>query len=337
MQFLGWLIGVAALSLFFIYFFDVQQTKNLLEKISGFPALISVLCFLSAIVLRAIKWTFIMRTTERVRWREGYHTVMISNLINFLFPVRFGELAKLYIIKRVGHVPYSTSVSSILTDRFSQFFMILVSLLFLPIAGFRVFAWSSKLILVFVVFIVSAFAVFFYGMFFLEMGRKAGTKFLGLCGVSHKKIQSLSTGKAVAFIQAIVSRMNITDFRKRDVFLILLFSLLIISLDGAYYYFGIHTFGISVSFLQAVMGGCLMNLLFVLPTPPGQVGTAEMYPVLIFSWGIGLSSGDISSIAIFFHLVVAVVFAILGICSLFSLGMGAGTLFRSIRKETYDQ
>lgn len=63
-----------------------------------------------------------------------------------------------------------------------------------------------------------------------------------------------------------------------------------------------------MTWFQETLAACFVNLLFILPTPPGQIGTAEMYPVLIFSWGLGLPSSIISSVAIFWHLLAKDVF-----------------------------
>jgi uncharacterized membrane protein YbhN (UPF0104 family) len=127
--------------------------------------------------------------------------------------------------------------------------------------------------------------------------------------------------------------MNISTFTKVNLIIIVFFSLIVISLDGICFYFIIRAFSLPITWFQGVLAACFMNLMFILPTPPGQIGTAEMYPVLIFSWGLGFPSSVISSMAILWHFLTTTVLIVLGIYSTVTLGIDLFSVVLKVKER----
>lgn len=331
-QVLGCIIGAVSLYIFFAYFFHWETTKSLLSTARTFPVGCSIFFFFISVCLRAFKWTFILRRRNYVRWRTGYHTVMISNMVNYIFPIRFGEVLKLYIIKKAGNITYPSSVSATLIDRFSQLLVILLFLFLTPIAGFVFSQWLSRLILALVICLVLSASIFVFGTTFLDILSNWLEKLLSLLRVDYKKVNFFSETRVASLFRETLRESNVSEFSKWSLLFIVLLSLIIVSVDGICYYCIINAFGVSITWLQGALAGCFMVLMFILPTPPAQVGTAEMYPVLIFSFGLGLPSSVISSAAILWHLLTSAAFVVLGLYSAVSLGVGLGNMFQKIRE-----
>jgi len=297
------------------------------------PVCLSIVLFLFTLFLRAIKWTYILKIKEQVSWRNGYHTIMISNMVNFILPVRFGEILKLYVINKVSGTSYSTSVSSTLVDKFSHLLIAMILLLFTPAAGFRFSQWSGKYVIFLALFVVLLALLFLFGIRCLEILKKGVSSLASSVGIGQRKVEALSKNKFTFFLGETLEKANISEFSKGNIFIIVLTSFIILSLDGACNYFIIRAFGINITWLQGILAACFFNLMFILPTPPVQIGTAEMYPVFIFSWGLGLPSGVISSTAVLWHLLTTLVLLLLGVCSLIFLGVGPRTLNKNIREK----
>lgn len=332
-QMFGCAVGVISLYIFLVYFFDWETTKRLLGNTQVLPVCWSTFFFFITLFLRAFKWTFILKRKNHVTWRNGYHTIMISNMVNFVFPIRFGEILKLYIIKKVANISYPSSVSATLVDRASQLLIILLLLFFTPPAGFVFSQWSSRFILVFIAFVILSICLFAFGVRLLDIIANWLKGLLLLLRLDQDKVKHFSEGKSISFCRESLEKMNISEFSKWDLLIILLLSFVIISVDGICYYFIINAFGVPITLLQGTLAACFMQLLFILPAPPGQAGTAEMYPVLIFSWGLGMASSIISSAALLWHLLTTVVFIMLGVCSAASLGVGLGSMLHDIRDQ----
>lgn len=257
---------------------------------------------------------------------------MISNMINFIFPIRLGEILKLYIINKVSGITYPTSISATLSDRFSHLLCILIFLLFTPMAGFELSQWSSRFVLFFVIFLILSVCLFIFGTRLLDVVAKWLRGLLLLLQVDQDRIEDLSEGRLISFCRETLEKIKISGFSKGNLLVIASSSFVIVSLEGICYYFIIRAFGVHITWLQGALAACFMNLMFILPTPPAQVGTAEMYPVLIFSFGLDLSYSIVSSVAILWHVLTSIIFVLLGFCSAVSLGVGLGTIFLKIRE-----
>lgn len=325
-QILGWSIGLISLYIFVAYFFDWQTTIKLIRTTQILSVIASILFFVTTLFVRAFKWTYILRLKGHVTWKNGYHTIMISNMVNFIFPIRFGEITKLYIINKVDDVSYASSISATLTDKFSHLTIIAIFLSFAPTAGFVFFERSTIFLLFIIPFALFLVLIFIFGTRFLEILEESAKGFFSLFIKDRSKFDKVSENKLYSFCREILEKINISTFSKVNLMLIVFISFIVISLDGICFYFIIRAFALHISLLQGILAACFMNLIFILPSPPGQIGTAEMYPVVIFSWGLGFPSSIISSMAILWHVLATAVFIVLGVCSMIPLGVGLWSL-----------
>jgi uncharacterized membrane protein YbhN (UPF0104 family) len=69
------------------------------------------------------------------------------------------------------------------------------------------------------------------------------------------------------------------------------------------------------------MAVCLTNLAFILPSPPGNIGSNEWYATLVYATGFGLDSVKVAGGALFGHALTAFVVAAGGAISLSMLGL----------------
>lgn len=260
---------------------------------------------------------------------------MVSNAINFIFPIRLGEIMKLYIINRIGGITYPCSISAGLIDRFSQLLLTFVFLLFTPIAGFLIFFRYSTPLFFFIILatlFVFVFA-FVFGKQSMNVIEKIIRYFLSLIGVARYSIENFSKNRFMIFLKDVLKKMDLKSFTRSNIVIIIFFSFIITSLDGTCYYLFMKAFGISITWIQATLGACFMLIMFILPTPPIQIGTAEMYPVIIFSFGLGFPSDAVSSVAVLWHLLTSGIFIVLGIISLISLGIRLRVLLKYFREK----
>jgi uncharacterized protein (TIRG00374 family) len=320
-QVFGWSIGAVSLYIFASYFFDWQTTIRLISDTQILFVCASIIFFFATLLVRAIKWTYVLRLKEHATWKNGYHTNMISNMSNFILPIRFGEIAKLYIINKVDDVSYTSSISATLIDRFSHLFIMAILLLFTPTAGFVFFQRSTGILLFIIPLAIFLVLLFIFGSRSLGILRASTQRVLSFLIRDRTKGDRSSASKVYLFCREILEKMNISTFTKVNLIIIVFFSLIVISLDGICFYFIIRAFSLPITWFQGVLAACLMNLMFILPTPPGQIGTAEMYPVLIFSGGLGFPSSVISSMAILWHLLTTTVLIVLGVYSTVTLGI----------------
>lgn len=318
----GLALGAVCLVVYGAFFFDWETTRTLLARVDVTGVALSVAAFGLTLALRGLKWTYLLRRTDAIPWTKGVHVLMVSNLFNFVFPVRLGEVVKLYLVKRAGEVDYSSSISATLTDRLSSMATILLCLLLLaPAAGFGGLQDPTRLALFAVPFGALLVLVFVAGERTVGAGERLVRRFFAGPGRSSTRLRPLAEEKLLPFVRDTLDKTQLAGMSWTDLAAIAGFSGATLALDGLCWVLLLGAFGLPLGWLQGLVGACFMNLLFVLPTPPGQVGTAEMFPVAVFSLGLGLADAGVASAALLWHLLSGAVLALAGVVSGVALGV----------------
>jgi uncharacterized membrane protein YbhN (UPF0104 family) len=68
-------------------------------------------------------------------------------------------------------------------------------------------------------------------------------------------------------------------------------------------------------------GYTLLNLAYILPQPPGQLGSNELLMSIIFVSGMGMNYADAGSLIAVAHLLTGILVSLLGILSLSVIGI----------------
>jgi uncharacterized membrane protein YbhN (UPF0104 family) len=79
--------------------------------------------------------------------------------------------------------------------------------------------------------------------------------------------------------------------------------------------------GVNASAPTVLYGYTFFNLAFILPTPPGQVGSNEVIGLLIFSGLFGLSRQGVGAMFLFSHPWTAVLMVVSGLVCLSAMGL----------------
>jgi uncharacterized membrane protein YbhN (UPF0104 family) len=67
----------------------------------------------------------------------------------------------------------------------------------------------------------------------------------------------------------------------------------------------------------------MVNMLYLVPTPPGGVGTTEWFYSIVFTAGFGVARERLGGVIIFLHVVSGVAIIVMGVWAL--VGLGART------------
>lgn len=333
---MGLAVGVIMLYIFLRYFFNWEESKRILAQADLSLFFLAAGFFVLSYLLRALKWTYILWCRENISWQNGYHATMVCSMTNFFFPIRFGEVIRLFIAKTSSRVSYSASTAASLVDLFSHMFLVLLVLFVAAISRTDLPEWVSIFVPVFLVFLVGSLIIFVLGVHFSRFFRKTAENLLSLMGIEADKREMLLSGRIATFINDFLTQCHISSFNRSNIAAILAWSLFIIGNDGLYFQLLISSFGLSISYYQAVMAACFLNVFFFIPSPPGRVGTAEMYPVLIFSGILLLSAKVIATAALAWHITTTGLVALLGLSSMTSLGLQFKTLLNQETLSTME-
>lgn len=318
----GLLIGTLALLLFGGLFFDWEETARHLVSASRPHLAAAVSCFLVGIVLRAAKWGYILNSWEHLEWSPCFHSVMMSNFANYFSPVRAGELLRLYVVNRIARVSYASSMATTLVDRSSSLVIITLVFTWFSLSGLQLGSTGHAGWLILVAAVAIGF-LFAGGILADSLKRILEPTLLKL-GISSAGTDRVIESRVVSFALRTLRKCNLLVLPTPVILSVFALSFGTLSLDAMANYWLLGAFGLELSPIQAFTSAALMNVAFVLPSPPGQVGNAELIPLAIYSYGFGLPPGEVSSAALIWHIVTMAITAVFGAYSSYKIGVRIG-------------
>jgi uncharacterized membrane protein YbhN (UPF0104 family) len=99
-------------------------------------------------------------------------------------------------------------------------------------------------------------------------------------------------------------------------------------LDSLFCLLAFRAVGVSVSLPVVLYGYTFFNLAFILPTPPGQVGSNELIGLLLFSGVLGMDKSGVGAMFLFSHPWTAILMTISGLVCLSVMGLSLGRTLR---------
>ncbi|MEA2096308.1 MAG: lysylphosphatidylglycerol synthase transmembrane domain-containing protein, partial [Candidatus Cloacimonadota bacterium] len=125
---LNWIFGIVLGAIFLIAWIrivDWQEFLNYFRKFDLKMVLVFSLFYLLAYILRSLRWRIILKPIYKMGLVESFSIFMSGMLINYLIPVRAGEIAKSVILKTRENVKISDSLPSIFIDKLTDLFPII--------------------------------------------------------------------------------------------------------------------------------------------------------------------------------------------------------------------
>ncbi len=323
---IGLSIGLLMLSAW-LYFFDFNALKDNLMNLNVGYVLLSLLSYVLAYFVRSLRWNQLLIPTKKVKVKETYLWSLAGNFVNYLIPIRAGELAKAIIAKRNSNIAIASSLPSIFIDKFFDTIGIFIILIMIPFLHIQVVPALNWLITVLLI-------VFTLGILILIGAIVAEDKLIKLLHKCFYFIPEKYQNKVFDFIELFVKGTAIFKEHSGILIKVIFFTALGIILDGIYFYLMFKAFGfINVSLSFIFFGYTLLNLSYILPQPPAQLGSNEWLMTLIFVTGMGMNLGEASSLMAFAHIATGIIVSLLGILAMSMIGVKVVDLIKRSSNE----
>jgi uncharacterized protein (TIRG00374 family) len=314
----GLLIGLALLFLV-SRFIDLQQTLTLLATHLSTPqgialALLAGITYLTGHSIRGLRWKLFLNPVGRVPILKVIELYQVAIFLNFLLPIRAGEAARSLALKRIASIPISKSLPTIAIDKSLDLVPALVILVLVPFLGMRmdlqlwlVLGLAGGVLLALVIFIGLA-----------AWKRPFAVSLLtSLLGLLPRSIGTRVEGFAIGFVDALLAGAS----RPRIFIPALLLTGLAVVCDGLFAMLAFWTIGFPISFGTALFGYTVYNMFYILPAPPGQIGSNEVVGLLVFSGLLHLPANNVTATYVFSHPWAALLITIVGLACLAALGL----------------
>jgi len=325
---LGLLVGIGLLFLV-SRFVNVPAILALLHKNLTTPrgitlALLSGVAFLLAWSFRGMRWKLFVNPIGKLSILKAIQLYQVGVFSNFLLPVRGGEVVKCFLLKRSAGIAVSKSLSTVAMDKALDLMPALFIMAIVPLLGIQmdiklwvVLAFVSGILVSLLCFVALA-----------AWKRAAAIGLLQkLTGLLPQAIASKIAGFATGFVDALLM-----GARQPRIFLpAILLTCVAVICDGLFAMLAFWTIGFPISFGTAIFGYAVYNMFYILPTPPGQVGSNEAVGLLVFGGLLHLPANQVTAMFFFSHPWAALIMSTSGIACLSALGL---TLAGAIRVRT---
>jgi len=309
----------------------IQVLRLKLTTLRGIAlALLSGVAFLLAWSIRGVRWKLFLNPVGKVSTLKAIQLYQVGVFLNFLLPIRGGEVAKCFMLKRSTDIAVSKSLPTVAMDKAMDLMPALFIMVLVPLLGIHM---NIKLWLV-LVFVGGILLSLFFFVVLAAWKRDAAIGLLQkLTGLLPQAIASKIEGFTTSFVDSLLM-----SARQPRIFIpAMLLTCLAVIFDGLFAMLAFWTIGFfRISFGTAIFGYAVYNMFYILPTPPGQIGTNEFVGFLVFHELLSLPKDQVAAMFVFSHPWAAVLMCAAGFASLGALGLTLSLAYKKIQAGKND-
>lgn len=301
------LLGLAV-SAFFVFYFILpglhfEDVWRSLKTANYWWIIPGVLVYFLGLWARAWRWHYALRHLKPIPLRRLYPLICIGYFGNNVYPLRAGEFLRSYVLRNQEDIPFTSSLATVFIERiFDGLVMLLFVFLALPFAPLpdqyrvMVIGLTILFLLATVIFVWMAIQPLRIEAFYTWVA----SRFL------PARIRKPLDAIFGRFLEGIGSLRNGTD-----VLMIFATSIVIWLMETVKYWFVMHAFSFSVSFLALMLMNGIVNIATTLPAAPGHVGTFDV-PGIEVLMAYGIEKGLATSYTLTLHLALWVPVTLVG-------------------------
>ena len=322
---IGLVVGIGLLFLV-ARFVDLPATIQVLRQNLTTPrgialALLSGVVFLLAWSIRGVRWKLFLNPIGKVSTLKAVQLYLVGVFLNFLLPIRGGEVAKSLMLKRTSGIPVSHSLPTVAMDKALDLLPAPFIMVIVPFLGYKmnielwlVLAFVGGLLMCLIFFVLLA-----------AWKRDAAIRLLQrMTGLLPKVIAGKIEGFATGFVDSLLMGAS----QPRIFVPAMLLTVVAVIFDALFAMLAFWTIGFPVSFVTAIFGYTVYNMFYILPTPPGQVGSNEAVGLLVFGGLLHLPAVKVTAMFVFSHPWAALLMTVSGMACLSALGLKISTAMK---------
>jgi uncharacterized protein (TIRG00374 family) len=315
---IGLLIGFGLL-LLVARFVDLPVTIAILRTHLATPqgialALLAGVAFLMAWSIRGIRWKLFLNPVGKVSTFQAIALYQVGVFLNFLLPIRGGEVAKCFMLKRNSGIPVSKSLPTVAMDKALDLMPALFIMVIVPLLGVQM---DIKLWLV--LWFVGGILISL--LFFVLLSAWKRDSAIRLLQKLTSLLPRAIAGKVEGFATGFVDSLLMGASQPRIFLPAIALTVVAVICDGLFAMLAFWTIGYHISFGMALFGYSVYNMFYILPTPPGQVGSNEAVGLLVFGGLLHIPATQVTAMFVFSHPWAAVLMCTTGLICLSALGL----------------
>ena len=322
---------------FFLYRTEFDEIRDAFREANYLIALASLPVYFLGILLRTLRWQYLLRPVRKVPARRLYPIVLIGLMANNLIPARAGELVRAYILGERERVPKAAALGTIAVDRLFDGLTLVPMLVIVAafVGGSEEFEANLLLTTMTIDFLglsvlmAALFGAAFGALFLLafsERWRQRADRLITV--LTPARFRSSVAGLAHSFFDGLrVLRSPV------DLALAWIMSGGSWLLEATMYYLVGIAFGVDVGFQWFLLATAAANLAIAVLASQGGIGPFELVTKQTFI-AAGVGSSAAAAYAIGLHALVLLPVIAIGLYFLGTMGLSLGEIFRRSTTET---
>jgi uncharacterized protein (TIRG00374 family) len=307
------LVVAFLLLLTFARLVDLSSVFARLQRLSLAPALLCGAVFLSAYVVRALRWRRFL-APHPVSVTRAVTIYQVATFVNWLLPVRGGELVKSLLLKRLNAIPISESLPAVAMDKTMDLLPAIVLIALLPLMPFEL----SRPLWVLLLTVLLLLAL---GALFLAFAAWQRPRALALLGWVIGRLPGDASQHLEPFVIHFVDALLALVVRPRLLLVAALYTVVAVLLDALFCLLAFQAVGITLALPVVLYGYTFYNLAYILPTPPGQIGSNELVGLLVFAGLFHVNRSAVAAMFLFSHPWTALLLVCSGLLCLSAMGL----------------
>lgn len=292
---------------------DLQRALEIIQNIRPEYGVLWAIAFILSHFVRSQRWKLVFSPVGTMKRTEAFNLYMGGVALNFLFPIRAGEIAKSVLLRQLRGTPISKSMATIVVDRTLDLSPVLFVLVAIPLFHFVLSPGLLAIVLSVVVLLLGVTGATAAAIFFRTRSTQG---FERVWTVVPGFLREKLSGVASSFADALSASTTSPSLLVKALVLTFLAAVF----NALCYFFIYRAIGYPLPFFTALLGFILFEMSFVLPTPPGQIGSTEVLLLLIFSATLGVPADIVSASVLIAHPLTAVMVVAIGSICLNALG-----------------
>jgi len=325
-------IGLVVAAFLLFVFSQLISLGSVLKRVEHLNVWLALLCgavFLTAWVVRSLRWRYFLRP-YKMSVRDAILIYLVSIFINWLLPIRGGEIVKAFLARKQSGIPVREALPTVAMDKLMDLLPSLVLLVILPFMPFQIggVLWGLLLLVA---------GVFLLAIVFLVVCVWKRDLALALLNRVFTLFPASIRRKVEPFTEDFVDALLRLAAQPRLLMIAAGYTAVAVSFDALFAWLAFLTIGALVPFAVILFGYTLYNLAYMLPTPPGQIGSNEVIGLLVFSGIFGISRTSVAAMFVFSHPWTALLMIVAGLVSLSLLNVGLSSLLSLKQKSANDE
>ena len=319
------LLGII-LIVVWLQFVDIGEVISHLSQVKPVSILPIFLFFFLSAAARALRLKVFLAPIKKVAAKDLIFLTGVAMMLNFLIPVRAGEIGKAVYLNTQYVLDVKKSLVWIFLDRFIDFLVVLslASVLFFIVPS----NLPQNVIYIFSLIFAVALLLTFLMVYKVSFARKLFKL------MSYLLIVDLIKIYFERIYEFFLESFSILRRHPKDLVLIFLITVLAYGFDAAVWYYAFVAINNPQPVLMMYLGQLISALTYLIPAAPGYVGSAEASGLLIFSGVFGLPANIASSMVVLFHISASVFVLVYGIISVYFLKINLGVIISRALKRS---